>query len=470
MLECNFVNFDITIQDHSAPYPLLARYGEATASGRFAAQITDAHWRSVQRELERSTQTPDADAIVAAGSALFQLLFQGDLRDLWVAARSDLEQEHIRGLRLRLDLQPAAVAALPWEALYDPDRNLPFAASSQVSLVRVASLYRHVGAVRRLRVALPLRVLIAAPEDANGTLDIVQEIANTQQLLGSLGADVIQLATPLTGRFNITDLRRRLTSVKPTIFHFIGHGAPEGLWMWHRNQPILVSTASLRSVMEGATSVKLALINSCLAARQPGQRLFTTVAEQMLQAGVPAVIAMQFPIRDDTAIDFAHFLYEELLCGACPGHIDLAVAAARAGLYMLNPGDFSYGTPILWLNRPNGQIFQPAIDEEKRANSESEAAAPAPPVAPSIDLAAEDTWLAEITTLVDLNSLPADYYFLRSKWQNILEELESILYQLHALAHAPMSAVFATKVAEYRRYKAAALRLKRFVEEASRTS
>jgi hypothetical protein len=190
------------------------------------------------------------------------------------------------------------------------------------------------------------------------------------------------------------------------------------------------------------------------------------VAEQMMQAGVPAIIAMQYMIRDDVAIDFAHFLYEELLGGSCPGIIDLAMSAARSGLYAANPGDFSFGTPILWLNRNNGCIFSLDLPPSEGSKSVGEGTH-APTKSPILDLKEEGEWIDEMVTNTNLEHLSGELAFLRSKWTNYVDELRSLLVQLGALAQQPDSVVYAEKVAEYRRYKAALLRVKRLIEDAN---
>lgn len=414
--------------------------------------------------------TPDANAIMDIGSRLWNALMQGSVRDLWIAARADIEREHIEGLRLRLDLQPAPVAALPWEGLYDPDRNVVFAAHPNFALVRVATIYRHVGAVRSLRVQLPLRVLIAAPDDPSGVIDSAREIADVTQVLTNFSADSLQVET-LTGPFTITDLRNKLAKVKPVILHFIGHGEPTGLYLWHRGRSTLAPAQSLRSVMERSPSVKLAFLNSCLAARPAGPHPFGSVAAQLLQTGLPAVIGMQYPIRDDAAIDFAHFLYEELLSGACPGVIDLAMNAARSGLYAVNPGDFSFGTPVLWLNSEEGRIFVPSTDLSDNMGGSGNAKEPdltsgSTPL-PVLDVSAESEWINFMVATTNVEGLSADFYFLRSKWINLIDELRNLLYQLTSLNKDPDSAAYSEKAADYRRYKATLLRVKRLIEEAN---
>lgn len=78
---------------------------------------------------------------------------------------------------------------------------------------------------------------------------------------------------------------------------------------------------------------------------------------QMLQAGIPAVIAMQLEISIDTALHFTQFLYEELITGSFPGSIDAAVGFARSNLYALDPNGSGYIAPVLWLNTNDDRIF-----------------------------------------------------------------------------------------------------------------
>jgi hypothetical protein len=472
MANCTLADFDIMIKGASAPYSITARYGIYTANGDFAPSILDPEWHKAYQTLANSMITPDAYALMAVGSRLWDTLMQGAVRELWIAARADIEQERVEGLRLRLDLQPPSVAALPWESLYDPDRGVIFAAHPHFALVRVATIYRHVGPSRRLQVPLPLRVLIAAPDDPTNAIDSEREIAEICQIMknlgtGSDGNDLVQVEK-LTGTFTITDLRIKLAKVKPAILHFIGHGEPDGLRLWQRGRPVLCPAQSLRAVMERSPSVKLAFLNSCLAARPVGPHPFAGVAAQLLQAGVPAIIAMQYAIRDDAAIDFAHFLYEELIGGPCPGAIDLAMSAARSGLYAANPGDFSFGTPVLWLNSGNGTIFS-FIPNPGDGEVQSVVTPPLPIRPPNLDMEAEGQWIDTMVATTDVEQLPADFYFLRSKWINLVEELRSLLYQLAALVKQPDSTIYTEKVIEYRRYKAALLRVKRLIEDANKS-
>jgi hypothetical protein len=193
-------------------------------------------------------------------------------------------------------------------------------------------------------------------------------------------------------------------------------------------------------------------------------RPFTSTAEELMQAGVPAMIAMQYLIRDDVAIDFAHFLYEELLGGSCPGIIDLAMNSARSSLFAVNPGDFSFGAPILWLNRKNGDLFS---FDAKTERENKGVALPTPAKAPTLDLHEEGAWIDEMVATTTLDHLTGELSFLRSKWVNAVEELRTLLLQLTALIEQPDHSTYQEKVAEYRRFKAVLLRTKRLIEDAA---
>ncbi len=59
----------------------------------------------------------------------------------------------------------------------------------------------------------------------------------------------------------------------------------------------MTPSASLQTILEHASSVKLAFLNARLAGVSTGHSPLQSVAGRLLQAGLPAVIAMQAEIR-----------------------------------------------------------------------------------------------------------------------------------------------------------------------------
>jgi hypothetical protein len=439
-------NFDITILGESTPYPVHVAYGDHTAEGRFAQDAGLAVWQRFFAALHQTE--PGEELLLNAGSALFGELFQADVRDLWLRARSDLERDTVGGLRLRLAMLPPAVAALPWEFLYDPDRSALFAAQPRTPVVRIARAYRHVGPTRPRKATLPLHLLIVAPEDGSGGIDADAEIARLRRALAALPSTMLTI-DELRGRIDILTLRRALQERQIDILHVISHGAPDGLMLWRDGEAYLAPASALRATLDQAPSVRLVVLNACHTGRIAGHTPFATLAQQLLQTGVPAVVAMQSEILDEDAITFAYHLYDELATGSYAGAIDGAVAGARSALYALNPASGAYGTPVLWLNG-HDRLFDLPAAETPPARSTS--APRTDPEATSADPSERGTradegfdasqvarWLRACSVQVEqiADQLPLDRRFLLESWRGGVAELEALLHQWEALAQEP---------------------------------
>jgi hypothetical protein len=359
MQNCHFINFDITIRGTEAPYTVMAHFTGNVAEGEFDQESIQPFWMDVENRLGNISQPPGGQLMADAGARLYNAIMCGDVQQLWARARGALLGPETVGLRIRLALYPPTVAALPWECLYDPDRSELFAANGRTPLVRVENQERYLSPPRPLDAKLPVKILLAAPEDPTGIINPA-EASRTAEVLNRLGEDVAQTET-MTGRFSLIDLSRKLADMQADVLHLITHGEPDGVLLWQDDEPAFMPAHTLRIALERAQTVKFVLLNACLAGQSSDRIPFTTVGPQLLQTGIPAVVAMQYEISDEDAAEFAQFLYEELLLGPCPGHIDAAVGYARSNLYVSHPDRFSFGTPVLWLNARDGQIFQ--LDE-----------------------------------------------------------------------------------------------------------
>ncbi len=91
MPACNFTDFDIFIQGDAPPYAVTASYAGQHAVGQLTAGMDDPAWRIDHITLAESMTISDEAGIAQVGKRLWQALFQGDIRDLWIAARTDSE-------------------------------------------------------------------------------------------------------------------------------------------------------------------------------------------------------------------------------------------------------------------------------------------------------------------------------------------------------------------------------------------
>jgi len=71
-------------------------------------------------------------------------------------------------------------------------------------------------------------------------------------------------------------------------------------------------------------------------------------------AGVPAVVAMQFPISDQAAIAFTDCLYPRLAQGL---PLDTAVGEARKAIRIADRSSLEWATPVLFMRTPDGKLF-----------------------------------------------------------------------------------------------------------------
>lgn len=89
--------------------------------------------------VRRTLLTPAEQAVQRFGAELFDLLFNGEIRNRYDV--SQLEAHHQgKGLRVKLRIQPPALAVLPWEFLHDPRRGEYICLSQQTPLVRYLEL------------------------------------------------------------------------------------------------------------------------------------------------------------------------------------------------------------------------------------------------------------------------------------------------------------------------------------------
>lgn len=476
MPACRFIDFDITIRGQEPPYSLTARWQGQSAEGVFDQDAAAPYWQAVLAALDSPQLPPGRALLVSAGARLYDALMQGDVRDLWVRARAAAGAGE-SGLRLRLALRPPAVAALPWEALCEPYRDEFLAATAGLTLVRSEDQARYVAQARPLAAERPVRLLLVAPDDPTGQVDAAAHLATLRATLEALPPGHLALLPPLGGRVTKDNLRRRIEADTPDLLHIVSHGQPEGLLCWRGQDPDLLSAAALRAllVLPRAAAVRLVLLTACNTGRLDADAPLSAIGPELLKAGVPAVIAMQFEITDADAARFAATLYRELIGGSCPGQIDAAVSIARNDLYFDNTDSFAFGTPALWLNAPDGAIFTLASARPETAPPPIPSATPPElppeqtPEQPS-DLDEVERWLTAEGDALAALALPVEVRTRRDfDWLPRARELRTLLQQVRGLhqrrSEAGMAQQIAAKHAEVARRRSELAALARHIRE-----
>ncbi|MDH6262175.1 CHAT domain-containing protein [Bradyrhizobium sp. BR13661] len=266
-------------------------------------------------------------------------------------------------LRIKLRIEAADLAGLPWEYLYDEDDMPGF-----VSLTRPIVRYLETaGGVGRMGVKGPLRILgmIADPSTSEWPkLNVVKERDRINKGIDALqheGKVDFQWVPGGTGK----DLMKKLLEGDWHIFHFIGHGGVEEalpgagasgfvVMVDEDGKPVKKFATDLAMMLTGAKrSLRLIVLNCCESARiNVGDRFGNPAIGLMKTGWLPAVVAMQFPITDNAAISMSEGFYAAL-AGNRP--IDDAVTLARK--FIQEKSRVEWGIPVLYMRSPDGRIF-----------------------------------------------------------------------------------------------------------------
>ena len=115
------------------------------------------------------------------------------------------------------------------------------------------------------------------------------------------------------------------------------------------------------------SSLRLVILNACDLA-QPGEELvrytpFTNLAACFLNAGAAMAVAMQYPIRTDTATTFTRPFYEHLAAHpfAVAREIEAAVVEGRKAI-IGEQNAVEWITPVVFTRMQEDAIFRVSAD------------------------------------------------------------------------------------------------------------
>lgn len=313
------------------------------------------------------------------GTALFESVFGDEsVRGLLDGSLSRLDGEARGGLRIQIQIDPddaelMRLHALPWELLHRRGEYL--ALSRRTPIVRYLELPR---AVARLDLPPVVRVLALAPElRRQPALDQRSERTALEALARSSGRLTVDFVDPA----DLGALRRALIEKDVHVLHLMGHADFDPL---HGRGVIgmervdggaePVRAEALIAVVSDAPSLRLVVLNACNTGRAGGEiesKPFLAFAPALMRAGLPAVLAMQQPISDRSAIAFSQALYRHLAAG---DPLEAAVAEGRQAIHARNPLSLEWAVPVLFLRAsPPTPAQRPRGREHLRVGNYDEA-------------------------------------------------------------------------------------------------
>jgi formylglycine-generating enzyme required for sulfatase activity/predicted Ser/Thr protein kinase len=294
------------------------------------------------------------------GSALFERLFTGPVLEAFRGSRAALPPGERLRLRLRL---PDALTLIPWELLYDPSAQKFLALEPDLTLVRYPE---QPASGARLRVNGPLQVVVVLaspsgidypPIRLDRELQRLEAVLNTPLQQSLLHLDVIR------GHGTLDQLRARLR--RPVhILHVLCHGDQEpvggGVLIFEDTdgapEPVRAEQLGMQ-LHKQRGQIQLVLLNACLGTLPADEDPHSSVGAALLRGGVPAVIAMQFELAEDAAVELARVFYAELVSGA---PVDLALTEARQHLSGRYRSRLDWAVPVLFLRSDDGTLFDVA--------------------------------------------------------------------------------------------------------------
>jgi hypothetical protein len=387
----NYAELEINVgsKDDDGSYPLEGHADLAgDARGRLRLPSEDPEYQDLAAKF-MTFQTSEA-ILTRLGEKLFAALFQGQMRDLYLGVQGAVRSNPDLGLRIKLvfSAQTAEVAALPWEFISEPGQG-PLALLD-CSIVRYPELPTP---ALPLAGSLPLRVLLTSAVTPPPTT-IAEELDAVEKALKRLGRQVEVTKEPhLTG----TGLRQLLSRKRDEqfhVWHFVGHGgvgadgstgmlvledpASQSGEPGRLADPALFSALQLRIILN-RSGVRLIVLDACETGKL-GTDAFRSLAPQLIQAQIPAVVAMQFSVPDDVTVAFATAFYQSL-AQSLP--IDACVNEGRkevmAAVGLDRP---DWGIPVVYTRAADGRLFELSGPETGTPAADPRSKQPVPPSEP----------------------------------------------------------------------------------------
>ncbi|MGZ8634310.1 MAG: CHAT domain-containing protein, partial [Solirubrobacteraceae bacterium] len=297
---------------------------------------------------------------------------------------------------------------LPWETLVlpSPDGTVAAAGATALALHRNVALYRAVGglgAVAAYKVRGPLRILvaIASPESQNEAGELLNYEAELARIVAAVdparrGADA---HVRVLAEGSVAAIRAALTEEAEGfhVLHLSCHARPGELILETADgEPDPVSAQRLLAdALPAGVDLPMVVLSGCstgLGTRaervdgndgtyHEGERALGGVARQLLQAGVPVVLAMQSPVTDGYAAELTAAVYGYLASAPVPDALVALsearrrVEQARQGLPADAPrrGRAEWATPALWVRG----LRLPLFNRQEKFGEVAQVSAPA---------------------------------------------------------------------------------------------
>lgn len=246
-----------------------------------------------------------------------------------------------------------------WELLNDPGDGSPLFTGDKVYFSRYLSSLSWRSVRLRPKARLRAMLLVANPLDISDyenmhPIPVEAEIDRTRRSLQGVPLTILGQGSQ---RASLPNLIAHLQIEKPDILYIICHGALRRgqpyLWLEDADGKTAVTAGSdlITQIKELAHLPVLVVLASCESAGQPSEaEIRTALGPQLAQVGIPAVVAMQGDISQETIERFMPIFFRGL---QQDGRIDRAMSLAR-GRVRRQP---DFWMPVLFSRLTSGVIY-----------------------------------------------------------------------------------------------------------------
>jgi hypothetical protein len=341
--------------------------GEMSAAQAETATYNNQSLSGLLTKLDRRRITKDE--LISLGEQLADLLLPGRVRALFQDSLKALEAGE--ALRLRLSISSLALAALPWEYTYlqrtpgEKVENDFLVLQPKISITRYETLGSTLEPLED-RGNIQIVVALAAPID-QPELNLDADENAIKTALDALKEKAPNVETAVLEHATRDGLLKSTPGAD--IFQFGGHGVFEGSELTDDGKLLMkgkilleneggdsdpFDSAQLAAILAKA-GVRLVLLGACNSAARDEGGAWSGVAPALTRQNIPAVVAMQYKVRDKNAAPFLFYVYMRVLGGYT---IDEAVAEARLALYTQSGlEDRDWGVPVIYLRNKDGILF-----------------------------------------------------------------------------------------------------------------
>jgi len=348
--QANYANLEIQIRKQDeAGYPVQLHLDNKQQTPRGYLNSDIVSWFSSHSE------TKD-------GEQLFRYLFEDErLRQGWTAIRT---KHPFCRVRLNIDWD-SELHAIPWELLREPENLIrtphTIAMSDETPFSRYLAGWSDPGSLITER---PVRLLVAIASPKNlDTYNLAPiDVKIEQEIMtnATAGLSANQLKKEFLIDFSTLANLQHALKKGYHLVHIVAHGffshksKESALYLVKENNEVDIVKASEFAAMIKQLHPKprLIFLSSCQTANQVSAQAFRNFAHQLIEAGVPVVVAMQENVAMQTARAFAHTFYQELLAH---GQVDLASNRARS--HLLTKRLSGCSIPVLFSRLVDGRLL-----------------------------------------------------------------------------------------------------------------